>query len=308
MTDTKYNVTGEGWSGTTRQLLGEMIGEMGLPAGFTSIISEIYLPLAGQILGRQRGQPLLISINGAQGTGKSTLTTFLKRIIESEQGMRVAEFSLDDFYLTRSGREQLAKKVHPLFITRGVPGTHDLPLMLDVIEALVAGRACKAPRFNKATDDRQPENAWQEYNEPVDIILFEGWCNSSPAQRQEELAEPVNELEAREDSEGVWRDYSNEKLKRYNEQLFNNADMTIMLKAPDFEHIYEWRRLQEHKLRASTPPDQQHRIMDDEQLKRFIQHYERISRHTLKHLPAMADMVLPITPDHAITGIEYKHG
>jgi D-glycerate 3-kinase len=294
------------WS-NARQVARSLMADLRLPESFELIVRDIYLPLAERIIARKHDQPLLISINGAQGTGKSTLTTFLKHIIESEQQYSVAAFSLDDFYLTRSGREQLAKQVHPLLLTRGVPGTHDLGLMVDVIDALMNRHACKAPRFDKAIDDRYPESEWYEYEQPVDIILFEGWCNSSPFQSSQELAEPVNELEAEEDREGVWRDYCNDKLQVYHQQIFDHADMSIMLKAPDFERIYEWRRLQEHKLRASTPSDQQHRIMDDDQLRRFIQHYERISRHTLEHLPEIADIVLPITAEHAITGIEQKH-
>ena len=55
------------------------------------------------------------------------------------------------------------------------------------------------------------------------------------------------------------------------------------------------------------PKHQQDRIMNDTQLKRFIQHYERITRHTLNHLSTTADVVLPIAPDHSITGIIQNH-
>ena len=79
--------------------------------------------------------------------------------------------------------------------------------------------------------------------------------------------------------------------------------MCIMLKAPDFECIYEWRSLQEQKLKSSSKHQKQHRVMNEAELARFIQHYERISRHTLEHLPSTADVVLPIAADHTITGI-----
>ena len=79
-----------------------------------------------------------------------------------------------------------------------------------------------------------------------------------------------------------------------------------MLKAPDFEHIYEWRSLQEQKLASSSEHLEQNKVMNDTELQRFIQHYERISRHTLEHLPAQADVVLPVAADHSITGIVQK--
>ena len=51
--------------------------------------------------------------------------------------------SLDDFYLPRAERVDLAKSIHPLAITRGPPGTHDVETLVDVIK-----------KFNKALDDR----------------------------------------------------------------------------------------------------------------------------------------------------------
>jgi D-glycerate 3-kinase len=73
-----------------------------------------------------------------------------------------------------------------------------------------------------------------------------------------------------------------------------------MLKAADFEHVYQWRRLQEDKLRNSHSATANQRIMSDPELDRFIQHYERISRHSLKHLPQLADIIIPVNTDHSI--------
>ena len=82
--------------------------------------------------------------------------------------------------------------------------------------------------------------------------------------------------------------------------------MSIMLKAPNFEKIYEWRSVQEDKLKQATKPADQNKIMSHEQLKRFIQHYERISRNTLDKLPETADIVIPIAEDHSIKGVIKK--
>ncbi len=289
------------WSANTQKICTTLMRQMRLPESFADIVRNIYLPLAQIIINKQQQQPLLVNINGAQGTGKSTCTTFLKQIIESELGCKAAELSIDDFYYTRSERQQLSSQVHPLFITRGVPGTHDAALIENVLDALMNRQTCKVPRFNKSVDDRCSDEGWSDYSEPVDFILFEGWCNNSPAQSPAELVQPVNELEAEEDAEGIWRHYANEQLKDYHQRLFKHADMSIMLNASDFERIYEWRSLQEQKLKASSS-DQRH-VMNDNELKRFIQHYERISRHTLAHLPHTADVVLPVAEDHSITGI-----
>jgi D-glycerate 3-kinase len=290
----------------TQQRCSELIEQLQLPDSFQEIVTDIYLPLSQIILQQKKDQPLLISINGAQGTGKSTMARFIKHIIESEMDCQVADLSLDDFYSVREKRMSLAKDVHPLFATRGVPGTHDVDLIEQVFDSLLNRRACRIPRFNKAIDDRDAESAWTDCNEPVEVILFEGWCNNSPAQSAQELERPVKELEEKEDPHGIWRQYVNKQLIDYRQRLFDHADMSIMLKAPDFERIYEWRSLQEQKLAASSAHLEQNQVMNESELMRFIQHYERISRHTLEHLPAMADVVLPVAADHSITGIVQK--
>ena len=299
------------WSADTQKICRTLIEQLRLPHDFEMIVRDIYLPLSKIIVDKKQDQPMLVSINGAQGTGKSTLTSFLRHIIESQLSYHVAELSLDDFYSSRSRRQQLGREVHPLFVTRGVPGTHDAELIESVLDALMNRQPCTAPRFDKASDERCAESEWVVYSEPVDVILFEGWCNQSPAQSLDELVDPVNELEACEDAEGIWRHYANEQLVDYHERFFRHADISIMLNAVEFERIYAWRSLQEQKLRqaalASTSATQQQHVMDDKQLKRFIQHYERISRHTLAHLPHSANVVLPIAADHSITGIVQNH-
>jgi D-glycerate 3-kinase len=282
-----------------------MIEQKQLPDSFEAIVRDIYLPLAQIILDKKQDKPLLVSINGAQGTGKSTLTAFLKKILESEHSCSATELSLDDFYYTRNERAQLSEKVHPLLITRGVPGTHDADLIESVLDAMMNRQPCKVPKFNKANDDRCNDVDWFDCKGPVDVILFEGWCNNAPVQNQKELAKPVNDLEANEDAEGIWRHYANEQLKDYHRRFFRHANMCIMLNASDFDHVYHWRSLQEKKLRLSSFLTQQH-VMSEQELKRFIQHYERISRHALSYLPDIADIVLPFEKDHSIAGIIQK--
>jgi len=295
------------WTDKTQVISKALIDEMLLPESFKQVVESIYLPLSEHILNKKSETPLFISINGAQGTGKSTLTHFLKYMIEAETGFSVAELSLDDFYSTRSERKKLSESIHPLLITRGVPGTHDVQLMENTISMLLDGLTGSIPRFNKAVDDRYSEDKWTLCKKSTDIVLFEGWCNHSPVQNQKELLTPVNNLEFEEDPEGVWRHYANEQLKDYHQRIFNHADMCIMLKAPDFEKIYEWRSLQEDKLKKRTKPGDQSRIMSPDELKRFIQHYERITRHTLQHLPETTDIVIPVAADHSIKEILLRH-
>ncbi len=157
--------------------------------------------LTKALLHQNDSQPLFLGINGAQGSGKSTLAEWLKVTIENTSHLQVIIVSIDDFYLSKKARETLAKNVHPLLKTRGVPGTHDLAQALRVFTSLQNGQPCDIPRFNKLQDDIAPQNEWQSIVGPVDIVIFEGWCVGCPPQFTHQLSHPVNNLESQFDKD-----------------------------------------------------------------------------------------------------------
>lgn len=291
-------------SASLKALVQQQISEFDLPEAFVQSVQQILLPLAGHIATRVHSSQgtSLISINGSQGSGKSTMTVFLQLLLQHQYNLTCAVLSIDDFYLTRTERQQLARRVHPLLATRGVPGTHDIELAAQTLQCLkscCANQPCRIPVFVKSIDDRADESYWNIMNKPVDIILFEGWCNHAPLQSEAELEQPVNDLEKYEDAEGHWRSYVNQQLQQYHKRLFELADCLIFLQIPSFEKVYEWRGLQEHKLQKNTAASKPG-IMNQQQLIRFIQHYERITRACLKQLPQTADIVLKLDDDHTI--------
>jgi len=298
------------WKTETLSCCHKLLTRQQLPAGFNHLIEKIYLPLSKNITDeiheRKKSQPLLVSISGAQGTGKSTLCNFLKIIIETEFQLAVTSLSLDDFYLPKIKRNLLAKTIHPLLATRGVPGTHDLDLLENTINTLLKNESCLLPKFNKATDERIEYSQWKKVQNGVQLILFEGWCNNSPSQSKPELANPVNELEKIEDQQSIWRCYVNEKLIEYHQRVFDKTDLSIFLQAPSFENVFDWRKLQEQKLKAVTDQQTRIKLLDDNALERFIQHFERISRYSLAKLPALADYILPLNANHSISKIVEK--
>ncbi len=276
-----------------------------LPADQEEPLCRAYLPLADWVH-RQKtvGKPLLLGVNGAQGSGKSTLCAFLQLILAEAYGYRVTGFSIDDIYLTRTERERLGRETHPLLVTRGVPGTHDIALGRQTLQKLFdpAGGPVAMPAFDKALDDRRPQTEWTEYEGPADIVIFEGWCVGAKPQAEAELSEPVNPLERDEDSDGIWRSYVNRQLQGPYADLSGQIDRLIMLKVPDMECVYEWRSLQEQKLAGKTAlTDGKQRTMDAEGLRRFIMHYERITRHTLAEMPGRADLTLFLDHNHQFT-------
>jgi D-glycerate 3-kinase len=282
-----------------------------LPAAFRQTAREFYLPLGrwlDEAIAGHPGQAFVLGINGAQGTGKSTLSAFLKEQLETDCARTVASLSIDDIYLTRAERQALARSVHPLLATRGVPGTHDVELGVSVIDGLRvlgAGEYLPVPRFDKAVDDRRPLDTWPVVEGPVDLVIFEGWCVCSEACPEAELAEPINALEAGKDPGGRWRHYVNEQLRNVYPALFERVDALVFLAAPGFDRIRNWRLEQERKLIAASG-QRATRTMDDAGIERFIEHFERITRRNLTCLPSRADVILTLDDDHAVRSADYE--
>lgn len=253
---------------------------------------QVVQQLAGRIRRWHASGAQVIGLNGAQGTGKSTLAGWLALALEGA-GLRVGRLSLDDLYLGRSERAGLAQKVHPLLATRGVPGTHDVELGLRTIRGLLQSSTIQIPRFVKAIDDRAPETEWPVTKGPVDLVLFEGWClGLSPEQ---EDASPLNALEAEHDADGQWRAYIEAQLAGPYQSLFGQLDRLIYLAVPSFEQVLVWRRQQELGNAAQVPGA---RPMSDAELGVFISHYERLTRRAMRQMPARADLSLPLDADH----------
>jgi D-glycerate 3-kinase len=248
------------------------------------------------------GEPLVVGLCGAQGSGKSTLAAAVAVRLHSA-GLHTVILSLDDLYLPAADRQRLAKAVHPLFAVRGPPGTHDVDLGLRVLDAVKGKRDFLLPRYDKAMDDRAPQERWCEAKAPVDVILFEGWCVGARPEAPEALTAPVNALERDEDQEGRWRACINGVLANEYQALFDRIDLLILLAAPSFEIVTRWRTEQEKALRLATQREGRSldKVMSDDEVARFVQHYERLTRHILKEMPGRADHVLRLDENRVVT-------
>jgi len=238
-------------------ILQHLITQFDLPSDYANAVHRYIEPIADVIHNLAKSKPTpIIGINGSQGSGKTTAAQFLKALLETQYGHRVAVVSIDDFYHTKTNREVLAKNVHPLFSTRGVPGTHDVNLTIKTLKALKdvqKSESVSIPRFDKSTDDRKPKDQWDIVNGPISIIIFEGWCLGSPPMEHDVLYNPINNLEKTEDINARWRTTLNQYLSQEYQDLFKMIDWLLMLKAPGFDVVYEWRQLQEKKLASAHP-------------------------------------------------------
>ncbi len=278
----------------------------------TPYLERLYLPLGAWLARRRTAQAegLVVGVCGSQGSGKSTMSRLLEFTLREGLELPTARLSIDDIYLTREDRETLASRVHPLFRTRGVPGTHDIELGLRTLRRLrsqPAGGSTSIPSFDKATDTRRARAEWPRHEGRAEVILFEGWCVGACDQEPGSLLEPVNDLERREDPERTWRTRVNDALAGEYRALFDLLDVLILLEVDSMDRVFEWRRLQERKLAEQLRDEGIDpaglSVMSGPQIDRFVMHYERLTRHILKEMPSRADIVLSIDDRHQISGV-----
>ena len=243
-------------------------------------------------------RPRAIAISGAQGSGKTTLAALLTDDLVA-RGVRAMTCSLDDFYYPRARRLELARDVHPLLITRGVPGTHDVELCERVLDD-VRRVPAPIPRFDKALDDRIEPARWPVVG-PVEVAILEGWCLGARPQADAALTAPVNDLERVDDGDGRWRRYVNAQLEVRYRALFERFDRWIYLRVPDFAAVTRWRGEQELALPVE-------RRMDGARLARFVAHYERITRWMFDDAPARADVTVVLDDGHRIANVVTRAG
>ncbi len=262
-------------------------------------LKTFYLPLSKWIYSvyQKDRKTKIIGLSGGQGAGKSTVTSILKFIFKKQYGLNLCVFSIDDFYKTKIERVRMSKSIHPLFLTRGVPGTHDLKLLNEVIQKLKKKnfKTVLIPKFDKSIDDRFKKAKWQRITTPPHIIILEGWCVGAISQKKSELIKPINNIEKKLDTKLIWRNKVNNLLKNEYKKLFKKIDKLIYLKVPDFNHIFKWRLVQEQKLKLTSKSK---KIMSKNQIKEFIMFYERITRYMMKNYSKISDLTIFLDKNH----------
>ncbi len=262
-------------------------------------LNKFYLPLSEWIYSiySKDFKTKIIGLSGGQGAGKSTITGILKLILKKKYGLNICVFSIDDFYKTKNERLRMSKKIHPLFITRGVPGTHDIALLNQTIRKLKQKkfRTVLIPKFDKSKDDRYRKNKWQKIKTKPDIIIFEGWCVGTTHQNNNELKRPINLIEKKYDENLKWRKTVNNLIKKRYKNIFNKIDKLVFLKVPHFNYIIKWRWLQEQKMKLTTKSK---KTMSKTEVKEFIMFYERLTKHMIKNYSKISDLTIFLDKKH----------
>ena len=266
------------------------------------ILKKVYIPTSFWIERKykEKGKTLFLGISGGQGSGKTTITGILKIILKNFFKREICITSIDNFYKTLRDRDKMSKSIHPLFKTRGVPGTHEINLIKKFFKKVRKKKFTefKLPKFDKSADDRLKKKYWNKVNKKPEIVILEGWCVGAKPQPNNLIKKSINILEKNEDKDFIWRNYVNEKLKKEYKRIFSNIDHLIFLKIPDFNMVFKWRFLQEKKLRKKSHLNK--KIMSYNEIKRFIMFYQRITLQMIKDLSKSASVVMLLKKDHQI--------
>jgi D-glycerate 3-kinase len=277
-----------------------------LPLSYLQAANQWFSPLVDNIVNNYKpdNSPQIIGINGCQGSGKSTLADYLCTVIAERLGVTTVSLSLDDFYLTKAERSHLGTTVHPLLETRGVPGTHDVQLAIDSIQSLAAGEKTVITRFDKSIDDRAPANSLKTTEGKIGLIVLEGWCLGAKPQSSDKLVQPINSLEENDDRDGIWRNYVNCALQQDYPPLFALVDELIMLQAPTFNTVFNWRLEQEQKMVKRLEKEgieSASGVMSEQQILRFISYFQRVTENILEEMPMRADHLFKLGQSREIT-------
>ena len=253
-------------------------------------------------------KPYIVGLAGGQGTGKTTISSIIKIILEKYFKLKVFKISIDDFYKTRKERIRLSKKVHPMLLTRGVPGTHDINMMLNFFKKAKSKKfkRLKLPTFNKAIDDRFNKKRWYDLKEKPDVIIFEGWCVGAKPEKNNTLNKTINLMEKNKDKKKIWRKYVNHQLKSKYKNLYSQLNCLIYLKAKNFSLLQKWRLKQERKLLVNSKKNSKLKIMSKVDVLSFMQTYQRITQNMFKNMPKYASIILNLNTNHQIKTAVYK--
>lgn len=255
-----------------------------------------------QKLSNPNANPLLLGMVGPQGSGKTTTATKLKQHIQLlYPSLNIVQFSMDDLYLTFEEQQTLNKRFphNVLLQGRGLPGTHDINLLHNILNDLLHGRDGAYPIYIPSYDksahgglgDRCSKEDWTIVTQPVDLIIFEGWFNgyfSIPDEQM--LKKKWTDIQRRESNRLDLINFEsvlqiNSFLEEY-QKIWKLFDVFVCIKTSDINNVYKWRLQQEHDLIRKKGSG-----MSDEKVIKFLDRYMPVYYLYYDRLELMQNMV-----------------
>ena len=228
-------------------------------------------------------RPLILGFSCPQGGGKTTMTTFIQKLLRTAN-VNVQIASLDDFYVTNKEQRRIAEQYpsNRLMQYRGMPGTHDLDLLNDTLDDLRHSRKVSIPRYDKTAfggrGDRAPKKDWKHISEKTDVVLLEGWCMGFEAVPDDEVIHPDLRV-------------VNDALKDFN-SMYSRLDGLFIIEISNMEWVFDWRLQAERGVRAMGRPGlSDNQVIDF--VSRFMPAYKQYS-------PQLYTRPTPLLPNHEL--------
>lgn len=232
-------------------------------------VEQLYLPIffwcRAQRLRTQRtapGSACVIFVSAPQGSGKSTLVRFLEERFAAD-GLKCAQFSYDDVYLTATEQTALAScSQNELLELRGAAGTHDLGLGAATLDSLKKGQRTPLPAYDKSLHegrgDRLPQSEWPVAEQAVDVVLFEGWmAGFKPLDDVERCAAIDTGLPAVDCKLGDYAAWD------------AVADAWVVLGVDDTQRIFDWRLEAERQMAKANGGA----ALNDDKVRDFVRRF-----------------------------------
>ncbi|TPX56851.1 hypothetical protein SpCBS45565_g08336 [Spizellomyces sp. 'palustris'] len=229
--------------------------------------------------------PLVVGLTGPQGIGKTTLVRLVvQTLTSSPYNLKATHFSLDDLYYPHATLKDIAKSNadNPLLQWRGNPGTHDIALGEQVLEAFKRGNQTKKdiliPVYDKSLNhgrgDRVDQAHWNKAQPPFHLIILEGWCLGFT---------PPTDISSLYNTDTVpdasltpafphLCSHSMKHIQALLEHLTHQHRLTKYMNAlihihpSSLSHVYTWRLEQEHTMKALNGGHG----MSDQEVKEFV--------------------------------------
>lgn len=158
---------------------------------------------------------------------------------------------------------------------RGPPGTHDLPLLADVLRTLRARPPSRCnplflPTFDKSQHggegDRGP---LVPLKEKLDVFVLEGWSLGYGPLPEAKAHERWAEGKTASTHEFSSIQTLNANLAEVESRIGALFNCHVCITPLDFNFVYEWRTEQEHRMKEKNGG----KGMSDEQVRQFVDRY-----------------------------------
>ena len=110
----------------------------------------------------------------------------------------------------------------------------------------------------------------------------------------------------------MWRNTVNQRLGSDYKELFGKIDLMAWMQAPNYDVVYDWRNKQErvlenhlYDIHGILLDTIDLKVMSSDELRRFMQYYERLTRHMLMVMPERADVLFKLNRKQEVVEMRF---